>query len=318
VKASSAALIAALCPRALGSVVDPLIPGSIVAALRWVFGREVELGEVGDALDRSRLVGAESRGPEQLEQLDGRARSELVRAAMVVSLADQRRDPARTAGVRALAQALGVSATDAGLEQLSLLTADKLAQLRWRMLDHSVNTLWGEHADSKPKLWWQLVGTVINGSSAERTVAARFVGLGMLAPNTVGWALHRHYRVHGLAVPGEGRGVSDKFVVHELAHVLCGYAPHAYGELLLAAFQAGNTPALAIELLLRGLLQYHHGIRIDGASARGLLVPDEFFCAYARGHATTIDLHRADWDALLDRDLVEVRCELGLARPNQN
>jgi hypothetical protein len=215
-------------------------------------------------------------------------------------------------GVRALAEQLGVSDTDAGLELLSLLTTDKLAQLRWRMLDHSVNTLWGEHTESKPELWWQVVGTVFTSSSAERAVASRFLGLGLLPPTTVGWALHRHYRVHGLAVPGEGRGVSDKFVAHELAHVLSGYDPHPYGEMLLAAFHAGNTPALAIELLLRGLLQYHHGIRIDAAPERGLLVADEFFRAYARGRGTTIDLHRADWNALLDRDLDEVRRELGL------
>jgi ubiquinone biosynthesis protein Coq4 len=94
--------------------------------------------------------------------------------------------------------------------------------------------------------------------------------------------------------------------------VLSGYNPHPYGEMLLAAFHAGNTPPLAIELLLRSLLQYHHGIRIDDGPARGLLVPDEFFRAYARGHAMTVDLHRTDWNALLERDLDEVRRELGL------
>ncbi|KIG15366.1 hypothetical protein DB30_05698 [Enhygromyxa salina] len=309
-QANAAALVAALCPRALGSIVDPLIPKSIVAALRWVFGRTLELEEVEAALLGSRF-GADELG--MLDGFDMDARCELVRAAMVVSLADQRRDPARTAGVRALAEQLGVSATDEGLEQLSLLTAGKLGQLRWRMLDHSVNTLWGERSDSKRELWWQLVGTVFTSSSAERAVASRFVGLGLLPPSTVGWALHRHYRVHGLAVPGEGRGVSDKFVAHELAHVLTDYPPHPYGEMLLAAFHAGNTPALAIELLLRALLQYHHGIRLDDAPTRGLLVPDDLFRAYARGHATRVDLHHADWNALLERDLDEVRRELGLS-----
>jgi hypothetical protein len=303
------ALADALVPVALPDPVDPLIVESIVAALRWVFGRELSITEAAAVVARGPRVDAAT-----LAELDERARVELVRAGVMISLADQRRDPARTQQLVELARTLAIDPARAGLDHLELITAGKLGRFRLRLFDASLREILPPDKElGRASLWWQVIGSMFGVLRPKQELAARFEALAAYPRDSVGWALHRHYRVHGFPTPGEARGFSELIVPHELAHVLSGYEPHPYGEMLVAAFHAGNSPGIAMPTLLLGMLQYHHGIKVDFRPERGLLVPDEFFRAYARGCATPLDLHAVDWTTLIDRKLDELRLELGFA-----
>ncbi len=112
------------------------------------------------------------------------------------------------------------------------------------------------------------------------------------AEGTVGHALHAFLQARGLhLVPGYER--------HDLKHVLLGFGTDAPDEMRMQAYMWGNAP-----------------LGLD--SALGLLflvwTPDiwsELPALCRRGRAAP-SLHRLDFDAVLDVDLVALRQQLGL------
>ncbi|MDR3537212.1 MAG: hypothetical protein P4L71_11995, partial [Acetobacteraceae bacterium] len=90
---------------------------------------------------------------------------------------------------------------------------------------------------------------------------------------------------------------------------LSEYDTSLQGEMLNAAFSGGNTERLCMDLLLATLLQFHAGRQVlPGPCLTGLLEPDAFFRAVARGAAMNVDLLKG-WNlwSVVDVPLQELR-----------
>jgi hypothetical protein len=138
--------------------------------------------------------------------------------------------------------------------------------------------------------------------------------LAALPDGTLGHAVHRYYARNRFPVPGEPKSIPEGWARHEVYHVISSYGITLQGELLLAAFIAGNTEELCLDLVLPALVQLHAGKTfVPGPTASGLLKPDEFFRAMARGAAMRVDLLDGWtlWD-VADQDLGELRARYGL------
>jgi ubiquinone biosynthesis protein COQ4 len=109
-----------------------------------------------------------------------------------------------------------------------------------------------------------------------------------------------------------GRSPGEQFVharmrdIHDLMHVVTGYQTDLVGEASVLAFTVAQTknPGIALIVLLAYLRP-----RGPHSGARNVLRQ-----AFARGQRAAW-LPGADWEALLERPLEDVRRELGLAQP---
>jgi hypothetical protein len=149
----------------------------------------------------------------------------------------------------------------------------------------------------------------------DRDLAARYHALGDLSPLSFGYALWNHYHQNRFRFPGEGGGVPERLLRHDLAHVLSGYPTDPLGELQQAAFQTGCARDDSFLALYLGILSYQLGVRVAPEKHS----PGEGFdttpvcSALARGISCRIDLG-TDWDfwPLLPQALSDVRRHLGV------
>jgi len=146
-------------------------------------------------------------------------------------------------------------------------------------------------------------------------VAARYHALGDLSPLSFGYALWNHYRQNRFRFPGEGGGVPERLLLHDLSHVLSGYPTDPLGELQQAAFQTGCARDDSFLALYLGILSYQLGVRVaPERHAPGDDFDTKPVCsALARGISCRVDLG-ADWDfwPLLPQSLSDVRRQLGV------
>ena len=159
-----------------------------------------------------------------------------------------------------------------------------------------------------------LLGSILRARS-DRMLAGRYHALAELHPASFGYAVWEHYRRNGFRFPGEGGGVPERLLTHDVAHVLTGYSTDAEGELLQAAFQTGCSRADGFMPLYFGILQFQFAARVTASVKDGAPVLDfaKLEAALARGASCRADL-TDDWDfwALLPRPLGEVRQSLGV------
>ena len=149
----------------------------------------------------------------------------------------------------------------------------------------------------------------------EVDVAARYHALGNLSPLSFGYALWNHYRQNRFRFPGEGGGVPERLLLHDLSHVLSGYPTDPMGELQQSAFQTGCARDDSFLALYLGILSYQLGVRVAPERHE----PGEDFdttpvcAALARGISCRVDLG-TDWDfwPLLPQALSDVRRHLGV------
>jgi hypothetical protein len=122
-------------------------------------------------------------------------------------------------------------------------------------------------------------------------VLARYRALAGLPEDTVGYGVHGYYARSGFPVPGEPGSIPEGWARHEVYHVLANYNTNHQGELLLAGFIGGNTDEMCLDIVLPALIQLHAGKQfVPGPVGEGLLRPDAFFRAVARGAAMNVDL----------------------------
>lgn len=152
----------------------------------------------------------------------------------------------------------------------------------------------------------------------ESAILARVAGLGASPPGTLGRSLHDFTERHGFAYE-EGH---LSLVGHDFAHVIAGYEAVPEGELALQAFlvaaKGGGAHAsgLLATLLLDevGLLPFPDVepkvAVLDRPGATALFVD-----AVLRGSGVGLDVQLLDHLEFADRDLVELRTELGIPAP---
>lgn len=152
----------------------------------------------------------------------------------------------------------------------------------------------------------------------ESAILARVAALGGSAPGTLGRSLYEFTQRHGF-VYEEGH---LSLVGHDFAHVLAGYEAVPEGELALQAFLVAATgggahaSGLLATLLLDevGLLPFPDVepkvAVLDRPGATAL-----FADAVLRGSGVGVDIQLLDHLELAERDLIELRAEIGIPAP---
>lgn len=218
--------------------------------------------------------------------VDGHRRKRVVQLAIVTALVEGEADARSDAAVGALAAALGVS--EEGLRVLHSLAGDHSILARF---DHfrRIRRIMGKMAGKGAV--FQIAKPFL-GLSHDAEVEARFESLASYPEGTLGRELHDHYEEHGFAMPGSADGLPEKFIFHDIGHVLAGYDVDPQGEIQQAAFQAGFMRNDGFSFLLFGVMQFHLGLRLTpiARAESGFFDVEKVIRAAARGAACKVDL----------------------------
>jgi len=156
------------------------------------------------------------------------------------------------------------------------------------------------------------------GLAIDREHQRRYEALAEATPGSFGAALHSYYASNGFPYPGSRKGLPYDYVaVHDVHHVIGGYATDPAGELQVLAFTMGLFPDHALLIVLPPLLQFQMGIADPLAASVAPRLTDQlnapdFAEQLQRGAATTgpiRDIHWDFWD-WIERPLGEVRAAL--------
>lgn len=249
---------------------------------------------------------------------DPAMRRETVRILAMLPAIDKRLMPAKVRVVEAAAASLRVE--DRGVAILRQAVRGRFRRLAFGLMMRSVAHYWSPTGKARLRDWLDMLRIgmpEIPGLYAvltDRSLLVKYRGLGDHPPGTLGHGLYRFYRDRGFPMPGEPKSFPEGWSKHEAYHVISEYETSDQGEMLNAAFSAGNTEVLCMDLLLLTLLQFQAGIQVmPGPCLTDALQPDAFFRAVARGMATKVDL-LAGWDmwGVVDLPLDELRRRYGV------
>lgn len=255
----------------------------------------IVLGLAEDGVDVDAIAPA---GPEQLaaELLTPEDAMQAVRMLAVMSIADGVADPAKTAMVRAYADALDVHE-----EYLQVLTEVAQGEIA-----EATACLVRKNAESFPHLDLSRLSLGPEGpflpyrDAPDPELAARYRALGTYAENTFGRAFYEHFHRNGFAFPGDPDGMAEGFTTpHDSSHVLSGYSTSQPGEICVSTFIGGMHPEhpMAAEVL-PVLYSWHVGVHLNAIAGKfeGAYEPRRFWTAWDRGAATTVDVVAPGWD----------------------
>jgi hypothetical protein len=253
---------------------------------------------------------------------DPHKRGRLVQLAVIMTLvdgadgADGKLDPEPAAAVAQLAAALAVDEQAVRLlphvlERHRLTT--RLVMMR-RIMKKFVGEAWRDAG------FGGVYGVLANffGGGANRATAARYAALEHYPAGSLGRTLWQHCKNNGFKLPGEGGGMPERILFHDMGHLFSGFSTEPEGEIQQAAFQAGFVRTDGFAFLFFGVIQFHLGIKITPVAEPqvGYFDVDKVMTALARGAACKVDLSD-NWDfwAHAARPIDEVRAELGISPP---
>lgn len=238
-----------------------------------------------------------------------------VRLLAMLAVVDRRVRPEKVAVVEAAARRLDVQEPGVAILRRAALGQNKriaLALMK-RFVDWWSPTGKAGLRDWMRFLWWMLPQLHGAGTARKnREMLARYESLAALPAGSFGHTLYRFYADHEIALPGAPKSVP--WIMHEVYHVLSEYGVALEAELLLTAFIGGTQEETCMDQILFGLLSYQAGRQIvGGVISEGLLEPDDYFRAMARGARVTVDLVH-DWDfwAVAETDMAELRARYNL------
>jgi hypothetical protein len=235
-------------------------------------------------------------------------RQEAVKYLAVMALVDGSLDRKKLARVLEYSRALDVEA-----DYLTDLVEAASGHLEWAIAD-----MWRKNFDSvlsrssaglDPNTWIR----PYTGANADPALVARYEALGQLPQSTFGKALWDFDKRNGYPFPGDPQALHAEFgTPHDSTHVISGYDTSARGELLVSTFTAGMHPINPMSgHILPVIFFFHFGQQLNdvGHAGTGGLDPDEFWHAWARGAAMTVDLFKPGWSVWdwVERDLEELR-----------
>ena len=156
------------------------------------------------------------------------------------------------------------------------------------------------------------------GVGIDRKHELRYAALGAATAGSLGAGLHAYYQHNGFPFPGSRTGLPYAYVaVHDVHHVIGGYATDPDGELQVLGFTMGLFPDHALLIGLPALLQFQMGIADPLAGSVAPKLKDQldapaFAQALQRGAATTGPIRDFHWDfwPWIDRPLADVRRDL--------
>jgi len=275
---------------------------SIVAAARYIFRLDI---------DASTMT-APAATDLQLLAADPALANEAVRFATVMAFVDGTLDNKKLTAVLALAAKLGVKQDF--VDDVAELAQGHLHDATAHMIRANLESVIGHPVAAGDETWF-----LPYKNKADPALAARFHALANLPANSLGNAFATFYKANKYAFPGEPTGLNFTFAApHDSSHVLAGYDTSPRGELLVSTFTAAmhRKEAMAGHVL-PVILSFHLGITLVSdvaGSARGALDPKEFWHAWARGEAVTIDLFGPSFDfwAATAEPIEALRSRLGL------
>ncbi|MEQ9330097.1 hypothetical protein [Thalassobaculum sp.] len=255
--------------------------------------------------------------PADLEtMLDGPdLRRMTVRLMTMLAVIDRRVRPEKVAVVEAAARRLGVEEPGVAILRRAARGQNKriALSLMKRFVDWWSPTGRAGLRDWLRFLWWMLPQLHGAGTARKnREMLARYEALAELPPGTFGHTLYRFYAENEITLPGGPKSVP--WIMHEVYHVLSEYGVALEAELLLTAFIGGTQEETCMDQILFGLLSYQAGRQIvGGVVSEGLLDPEDYFRAMARGARVTVDLvHGWDFWAVAEVDMAELRARYNL------
>jgi hypothetical protein len=240
-------------------------------------------------------------------------RRQTVRLLAILPVIDGRILPDKVRVVEEAAARLGVA--EFGLAMLRHVADGRYRSSTFGLMKRFLAHYWSFTGKAAARDWLFVLFGMLPWLTGLRRVLkldellARYRCLATLPENTLGRAVHRYYTTTQIVMPGMPKSVPEGWARHEVYHVISNYNINHQGELLLSGFIAGNTSELCLDVVLPALVQLHAGKKfVPGPVAEGLLKPDEFFRAVARGNAMTVDLLGTWrlWD-VADVDLEELR-----------
>jgi len=242
--------------------------------------------------------------------------AEAVKYLAIMAMVDGTLDAGKLKRVLEYSRALDIEAdyltdlVEAASGHLAWATADM-----WRKNFDSIISRSSEGLD--PGVWIR----PYEGANADPALVARYEALGRLPQNTFGKALWDFDKKNGYPFPGDPAALNAAFgTAHDSTHVISGYDTSARGELLVSTFTAGMHPINPMSgHILPVIFFFHFGEQLNdvGHAGKGGLDPDEFWHAWARGEAMTVDIFDPKWNLWdwIERDLEELRRDWNVAPP---
>jgi len=243
---------------------------------------------------------------------------EAVKYLAIMAMVDGTLDTGKLKRVLEYSRALDVEA-----DYLTDLVEAASGHLAWATAD-----MWRKNFDSvisrsskglDPGIWIR----PYEGANADPALVARYEALGGLPQNTFGKALWDFDKKNGYPFPGDPAALNAAFgTAHDSTHVISGYDTSARGELLVSTFTAGMHPINPMSgHILPVIFFFHFGEQLNdvGHAGKGGLDPDEFWHAWARGEAMTIDIFDPKWSVWdwIERDLEELRRDWNVTPPGR-
>lgn len=226
---------------------------------------------------------------------DAATRRQLVRMMAIMAMVGGKMDVAKVAVVERAASVLDQG--EFGITMLGHVARGKARKVGFAIMKRLLAHYWSPTGKVRHQEWLAVIWSVmpwlpgLHRYLGLDRVLSRYRGLADLAPDSFGAAVLGYYTSKGFPVPGERKSIPEGWARHEIYHVLANYNTNLQGELLLAGFIAGNTEELCLDLVLPALAHLHVGFKfVPGPLTSGLLLPDEFFRAVARGARMRIDL----------------------------
>lgn len=279
---------------------------AMIAAARTVLGCEVDVDSL-EPITPARLA----------EALDDPAlRTQAVQGMIVLSLLDEEVEHDERTLIEAFALALHVAPDE-------LRNMRQLAQQQTLALRFDVGRrVW--FMDRLKSAWkaggfrWLARTIATLKLSTDEPLAQKYRALGDCPKGSLGRLYYDRMREEGFPLPGEKGSQVEPVFIHDLTHLLCGYGTDSRGEILTAAFSAGNRAEDPFTYIFFVLCQFHLGLKFSpfaGADS-GAFDPAATLWAAKRGMEVNVDLSE-DWDyaADLDSPLDEVRARLGMTLP---
>ncbi len=243
---------------------------------------------------------------------------EAVKYLAIMTLVDGVLDHKKLACVLEYARALDVEAdylTDL-VEAASGHLAWAIADLNRKNFDSIIS---GSSEGIDPEVWIR----PYVGDKADPALVARYEALGKLPQSTFGKALWDFDKQNGYPFPGDPQALNARFgTPHDATHIISGYDTSSRGEILVSTFTAAMHPINPVSgHMLLVLFIFHLGVELNDVAntAKGGLDPDEFWHAWARGEAMTVDLFDPKWTVWdwVERDLEDLRREWNVTPPGQ-
>jgi hypothetical protein len=291
----------------------PIETDSLAAIQRHLLGLEQPLDMVAHEL------------PSDLAAVitDPGMRRETVRILVMLPVLDQKVLAEKVAVVEAAARQLAV--VERGVELLHQAVKRQHRRMGMSIVMRSVAHYWSPTGRARLQDWLDMVRIALPAIPGlysmltDEALLAKYRALGRKAPASLGFMLHDFYIKRGFPLPGEPKSFPEGWGKHEVYHLLSEYDTSLQGEMLNAAFSGGNTERIGMDLLLVTLLQFHAGRQVmPGPHPTGLLEPDAFFRAVARGATMNVDLLKG-WDlwSVVDEPLQGLRAAFQIPSLNE-